>query len=81
MTTDSRDLQGNVKCTNIWIIGVTEETEKEQESGKMLEEITVRCFPNTGGKEIASQIKEVQTMTYSAKEKHSKTHINQTNKN
>ena len=48
MTTDSRDLQENIKCTNIWIIGVAEETEKEQESGKIFEEIIVKNFPNMG---------------------------------
>ena len=48
MTTDSRDFQENIKCTNIWIIGVAEETEKEQESEKIFEEIIVKNFPNMG---------------------------------
>ena len=41
-----RDLWDNVKCTNIWIIGVPEEEEKEKGSEKIFEEIIVRKFPN-----------------------------------
>ena len=38
-----------------------------------------KFFTIDGGKETVNEIPEVQRMTY--KEKHSKTHINQTNKN
>ena len=48
-----RDLWDNIKCTNIRIIGVPEEEEKEKGSEKTFEEITVKNFPNMG-KEIAT---------------------------
>ena len=55
-TEDSlRDLWDNIKCTNIQIIGVTEEEEKNKEYEKILEEIIVENFPNIE-KEIANQI-------------------------
>ena len=40
-----RDLQDNIKCTNIRIIGVPEE-EKKKGYEKIFEEITVENFPN-----------------------------------
>ena len=45
-----RDLWDNIKCTNIWIVGVPEE-QKNKGSEKIFEEITVYNFPNMG-KEI-----------------------------
>ena len=39
-----RDHWDNVKCTNIWIIGVPEEEEKKKEYEKILEEIIVENF-------------------------------------
>ena len=45
-TKDSlRDLWDNIKCTNIQIIGVTEE-EKKKGYEKTFEEIIVENFPN-----------------------------------
>ena len=41
-----RDFQGNVKCTNIRIIGVPEEEEKMKGYEKNFEEIIVESFPN-----------------------------------
>ena len=46
-TEDSlRDLWDNIKCTNIWTIGVPEEEEKKKGYEKIFEEIIVENFPN-----------------------------------
>ena len=82
-TEDSlRDLWDHIKHTNIWIIGVPEEEEKKKEYEKMFEEIIVENFPNME-KEIVNQVQEAQKSPIQdkPKEKHTKTHINQTNKN
>ena len=71
-----RDLWDNIKHTNIRIIGDPEE-EKRKGTEKIFEEIIVENFSNMG-KEIVNQIQEVQDKS---KEKHTKTHINQTIKN
>ena len=54
-----RDLWDNVKCSNIQIIGVPEEEDKEKDHEKMLEEIIVENFPKMG-KEITTQVQETQ---------------------
>lgn len=54
-----RDLQDNVKCPKIWIIGVPEEEDKKKDHEKILEEIIVENFPKTG-KKIITQIQETQ---------------------
>ena len=54
-----RDLWGNTKRTNIWIIGVPEEEEKNKGTEKIFEEIMVGNFPNMG-KEIVTQVQEAQ---------------------
>ena len=76
-----RDLWDNVKHTNIQIIGFPEEEEKKKGYEKILEEIiVVENIPNME-KEIVNQVQEVQSPTHDkAKEKHTKTHTNQTNK-
>ena len=58
-----RDLWDNIKCTNIQIIGVPEEEEKNKWSEKMFEEIIVENFPNMG-KEIVNQVQEAQRVPY-----------------
>ena len=80
-TEDSfRDLWDNIRCTNIWIIGVPEEEENKKGYEKIFEEIIVENFPNME-KEIVNQVQEVQSpIQNKLKEKHAKTHTNQTNK-
>ena len=51
------NLQDNFKCSNIWIIGVPEGEEEEQEIENLLEQILKETFPNLA-KEIDFQ--EVQ---------------------
>ena len=76
-----RDLWDNIKRTNIWIIGVPEEEEKRNGTEKIYEEILVENFPNME-KDIVNQIQEAQSpIQDKSKEKHAKTHINQTIKN
>ena len=54
-----RDLQDNMKCSNIRIIGVPEEEDKKKDHEKILEEIIVENFPKMG-KEIITQVQETQ---------------------
>ena len=54
-----RDLWDNVKCPNIWIIGVPEEEDKKKGHEKILEEIIVENFPEMG-KEIITQVQKTQ---------------------
>jgi len=71
-----RDLQDNVKCLNIWIIGVPEEEDKKKDHEKILEEIIVENFPKMGN-EIITQVQENQSPKQDKpKVKHPKTHIN-----
>ena len=53
-----RDLQDNMKRSNIRIIGVPEE-DKKKEHEKILENIIVENFPKMG-KEIITQVQETQ---------------------
>ena len=80
-TEDSlRDLQDNIKYTNILIIGVPEEEEKKKGYEKIFKEFVVKNSRNME-KEIISQVQEVQSpIQDKPKEKHTKTHTNQTNK-
>ena len=76
-----RDLWDNIKCINIQLIGVPEEEEEKKGTEKIFEEIIVENFPNMG-KEISNQVQEAQSpIQDKSKEKHAKTHINQTIKN
>ena len=73
-----RDLWENIKHTNIRIIRVPEEQEQKKGTEKIFEEIIVENFPNMG-KEIVNQVQEAQSpIQDKSKEKHTKTHINQT---
>ena len=53
-----RDLQDNIKHSNIQIIGAPEE-DKKKDHEKILEEIIVENFPKMG-KEIITQVQETQ---------------------
>ena len=55
-----RDIGDNIKCTNIGIIGVSEEEEKQKGYGKKFEEIIVENFPNLE-KEIVNQVQGSNT--------------------
>ena len=61
-----RDLWDNIKCTNIRIIGVSEEDEKKKGTEKIFEEIIVENFSNMG-KEIVNQVQEAQRVPYRIK--------------
>ena len=75
-----RDLWDNIKCTNVQIKGVPEEEEKKKGYEKNFQGIIVENFPNME-KEIVNQVQEVQSpIQNKLKEKHAKTHTNQTNK-
>ena len=54
-----RDLCNNIKFTNIQIIGVPKEEEKNKGYEKIFEEIIVENFPNME-KEIVNQVQEAQ---------------------
>ena len=54
-----RDLQDNIKCHSIRIIGVPEEEDKKKDHEKILEEIIVENFPKMGT-EIIAQVQETQ---------------------
>ena len=58
-----RDLWDNIKHNNIRIIGVPEGKEREKGPEKVFEEIIVENFLNMG-KEIATQVQEVQRVPY-----------------
>ena len=80
-TEDSpRDLWDNIKCTNIQILGVTEEEEKKKGYEKIFEDIRVEYFPNME-KEIVNQVQEAQRVTYRINPRRNMSrHANQTNK-
>ena len=76
-----RDLWDKVKSPNIRIIGVPEEEDNEKGHGKILEEIIIENVPKMG-KETATQVQETKESPKQdkPKAKHSKTYINQINK-
>ena len=75
-----RDLWENIKRTIIQIIGVPEKKRKKQGYEKNFEDIIVENFPNME-MEIVNQVQEAQSpIQDKPKEKHAKTHTNQTNK-
>ena len=55
-----RNLQDNFKCSNIWIIGVPEGEEEEQEVENLFENITKENFPNLAKEIDFQEVQEVQ---------------------
>ena len=53
----------NIKCTNIRIIWLSEEEEKEKRRENIFEEIIVENFPSMG-KERGNQVQEAQRVSY-----------------
>ena len=88
-TEDSlRDFWYNIKSTNFRNIGIPEAEEKKKGYEKIFEEIIVEIFLNME-KKIANQVQKAQRVPYrgtksptqgKSKEKHTKTHTNQTSK-
>ena len=75
-----RDIWDNIKRTNVRIIGVPKEEEKKKRYEKIFEEIIVD-FPQHGkGNSQSSPRGTKSSILDKPKEKHAKTHINQTNK-
>ena len=75
-----RDLWDNIQHTNIQIIGVPEDEEGKKWYEKIFEEIIVENLPNTE-KDIVNQVRGTKSpIQDKPKEKHAKTHTNQTNK-
>ena len=75
-----RDLWDNIRCTNIWIIGVPEEDKNKKGYEKIFEEIIVENVPNME-KEIVNHPRGAKSpIKDKPKENHAKPHTNQTNK-
>ena len=77
-----RDLWGNIKCTDIHIIGAPGGEERERRLKEIFEEIIAENFPNTG-KETVKQVQEATTESLrhnKPKEEHIKTYSNQNDK-
>ena len=70
----------NIKCNNIWIIGVPNEEEKKKGYEKIFEEIIVETSP-TWKRNSQSRARGTKSpIQDKPKEKHAKTHTNQSNK-
>ena len=76
-----RDIWEHIKCTNSRITGIPEEEQKKKGYEKIVEEITVENFPIHGkGNSQSSPRGTKSPKQDKPKEKHAKTHTNQTNK-
>ena len=79
-TEQIRDFWDHTKCTNIQIIGVPEEEEKNKGYEKIFEELMVENFPDME-KEIVNQIQEAQRVPYRINPRRNmQGHTNQANK-
>ena len=70
----------DIKHTNIQIIGAPEEEEKKKGYEKIFEEIIVENFPKKEKENQSSPRGAKNPIEDKPKEKHTKTHSNQTNK-
>ena len=73
-----RELQDNMKCNNIRIIGIPEGEEEEQGIENLFEKVMMENFPNLK-REKVTQIQEterVPSKRHTPKEAHFKTHHN-----
>ena len=75
-----RDLWDNIKCTNIWNIGVPKEVEKEKGPEKIYEDIIVEISLTREKKQSPTSREYRESHTGKPKEEHAETHINQKNK-
>ena len=76
-----RDFWNHIKCTNIQIIEVPEEEQKKKGYEKIFEEIIELKFPQHGKGYSQSSPKGTKSQIQDKlKEKHAKTHTDQTNK-
>jgi len=74
-----RDLWDNIKCTSTQIIGVPEEKQKNKGYEKIFEEIMVENFPKHGKENSQSSPRGAKSpIQDKRKNKHTKTHTNQT---
>ena len=76
-----RDLWNNIKHTNIWIIWAKEKDKKKKGYEKVFEETIVKNSPNMGKESQWSPGSPESPIQDKPKQKCTKTHINQTNKN
>ena len=68
--------QDNLKCANIWIIGVPEGEEEDQEIGNLLEQIKEENFLNLEKEIDFQEVQEAQRVPKEVgpKEEHTNTH-------
>ena len=72
-----RNLQDIFKCSYIWIIGVPEGEEEEQEIENLLENIMKENFPNLAKEIDFQEVQEAQSpKNVAPKEAHTKAHHN-----
>ena len=71
-----RNLQDNFKCSNIWIIGVPEGEEEEQEIENLFENIMKENFPNLAKEIDFQEVLEAQRVPKKLDpRKHTPSHI------